>query len=186
MPRGGRGLALLDNVAAADAHKVAGIAAVNARRGLFIAKLGAVAESEDDGARFEYLAADGADLIAGVAALETAGLFLVFELRLVLKRADVVLFVALSAGAGIGGKALGDAGRGGHCLLKVMLMILKHTAADAYAALIAVAEHFRIAVGFCIAAGAFVNGIAVCGAGRRSDGIDIAVRMACKALVRIL
>ena len=58
-----------------------------------------------------------------------------------------------------------------------MLMILEHAAACANAAPIIVTEHFRVAVRLGIAAGAFVDGIAVFGAGRRNDCIDIAVRV---------
>ena len=178
------GLADLCHVSAAHADKIARVAAFGACRRFDARRLRIVTESEYDAALFEHLAADGADLVAGVAACQAACGFGVLQLRFVPDSADIVLCVALAAGAGVGREALGQAGRlcddGDKIVLVLGVLVrVEYAAADAYAALVAVPERRRVAVLALIAAGAQMHGAAALGACRRDNGVGVFVLVIC-------
>ena len=150
-------------------------------------------ESEYDAALLEHLAADGAYLVAGVAAGHAACGFGVLQLRFMPDGADIVLCVALAAGAGVGRKSLGQTG--GLCddgdkivLVRDVLVRIEYAAADAYAALVAVPERRRVAVLALIAARAQMHGASALGACRWNNGVGVFVLVICagKALFGIV
>lgn len=157
VPRCRNGIADLCHVSAAHADKIACITTFVACRRFDARRLRIVTEGEYDAALFEHLAAEGADLVAGVAAGQAACGFGVLQLRFVHDGADIVLCVALAAGAGVGREALGQAGGlcdGGDEIMLVLRVPVRieYAAADAYAAPVAVSERRRVAVLALIAA----------------------------------